>query len=229
LGNIGAMIADAEAFAVDEPQADLARFLELVSLRSDADDRDESTDKATIMTLHAAKGLEFPVVFLIGVEHNILPHERSLREGGEEEERRLAFVGITRAKEELTLSYVGRRTYQGKSSSSAPSRFLQELDPAAIRREDCAPAAAVAGAHGRDDVNQETGYEEPSIPVIRDVGAPSPADRFHRGMWVQHPEYGRGVILDVDGNGHGRKATVQFTTVGELRFVLAKSNLVPLP
>lgn len=226
LANLADMVTGADNFSREYPEADLAEFLESVSLVSDSDLRDEESDLVTIMTLHAAKGLEFPVVFLIAFEHDILPHERSVNEGNEEEERRLAFVGITRAREELFISYVRRRTFQGRTVYPAASPFLAELPNESLERQDI-----IAGPSRQEEdyhESQETGYEEPEIQVSHRSSEPSTADRFHKGMMVEHPRYGQGMILQLDGMGDDRKATIQFPTVGAKRFVLSKAPLEPV-
>ena len=209
------------------PRADLVEFLESVGLVGDADQRDDESDLVTVMTLHAAKGLEFPVVFLLAFEQDVLPHERAVREGDVEEERRLAFVGITRAREELTISYTQRRFYRGQTTAPAPSTFLVELPSESVRREDVIhPTRSLRDFD--DDYSQESPYEEPSIQVVQRAGDVSGADRFRRGMMVRHPRYGPGQVLQIEGTGSGRKATIHFPTVGTKRFVLSKSPLQPV-
>lgn len=135
IGNIDELISAARQFDEQEPEGDqppsLASFLETASLAQDVDSLDEATGAVTLMTLHSAKGLEFPCVYLIAVEQNLIPHERSLRENDVrqlEEERRLLFVGITRAEEKLVLTHTQRRELHGRSLSTIPSDFLEELD-----------------------------------------------------------------------------------------------------
>lgn len=218
----------AQVAQFQDPSATLSTFLESMSLTSDSDKRDDVSDMVSIMTLHSAKGLEFPVVFLVALEDKILPHDRAVQEGNDEEERRLAFVGMTRAREELSLSYAARRMRGGKFGPSIPSSFLLELPPEQLDRRDFVSPTPTS----LDDdpyANQESGWEEHSIPIYHDADDPSPADRFHLGMWVQHPQYGEGVILAVDGKGRNRRATIQFDSIGPRTFVLASSALTPLP
>lgn len=221
------LVASAHAFREANPDAALADFLESVSLASDADQIDGASDKVKVMTLHSAKGLEFPVVFLAAFEHDVLPHERAVQAGHEEEERRLAFVGITRAREELSISYAATRFFQGRQLSRAPSRFLEELPATALDRRDVGASRAAALAADPFGESQEPPDFEPVIQ-IRDRGsAPSPADLFRIGMVVRHHEYGPGTILQIDGVGPGRKATIHFATAGTRRFVLSKAALQP--
>ncbi len=134
LSNIDELVSAARLYDLQEAATEqgpsLSGFLETASLAQDVDSLDEATGAVTLMTLHAAKGLEFPVVYIVAVEQNIIPHERSLRENDPrqlEEERRLLFVGITRAKEKLVLTHTQRREVHGRSLSTIPSDFLGEL------------------------------------------------------------------------------------------------------
>ena len=111
----------------EEEATGLSTFLQEISLYTDQDDLDDDRGRVTLMTLHNAKGLEFPVVFVIGLEEGLFPHQRSLDEHNEEEERRLCYVGMTRAQRELTLVYARSRTIFGARSFNLPSRFLDEL------------------------------------------------------------------------------------------------------
>ena len=224
-GALEEMIGGAANFAMERPDADLIEFLESISLIGDGDQRDDRSDVATIMTLHAAKGLEFPVVYMVAFEHDILPHERAEREGNLEEERRLVFVGFTRAMEELNVSYTARRFYRGSTTIPSPSPFLAELPRESLLRED------VMGVESVDDDDGHSHgdfYEEPSVQVSHGASAPSVADQFRLGMRVQHPRYGPGQILQVEGMGDDKKATIHFSSVGTKRFVLAKSPLQPI-
>lgn len=228
-GVVDELLASAQTFQFDNPEASLLDFVESISLSGATDERDDAQDVVTLMTLHAAKGLEFPVVFLVAFEDKILPHERAVQERGEEEERRLVFVGITRAREELLISYVRSRQFQGTRRFSSPSPFLLELPNDSIARHDVVAAAGYREPPEYDDyANQESGYEEPSIPVYRSSRDPSPSDRYHKGMWVRHHEYGDGMILQIEGEGSSRKATVHFPTAGTKRFVLEKASLQPM-
>lgn len=221
------MIAAAQSFQLETPDAALVDYLETLSLASDADRRDDERDCVTIMTLHAAKGLEFPVVFIVAFEDKLLPHERAVEERGEEEERRLFFVGVTRAQESLSISYVRHRLFQGNRLFSSPSPFLFELPPEHIDRQDVV-APAPYESRTDEEINQESGWEEPAIPVYRGTREPSVSDRYHKGMWVRHAQYGDGVILQIEGVGEARKATIQFDAVGAKRFVLSKAALEPV-
>ena len=128
LANVEELITAAHQFHVEDNSRTIADFVENITLASDLDGWDEKQDCVAVMTLHAAKGLEFPVVYIMAVEQGILPHERSLNNEAEfEEERRLAFVGITRAQEEAYLTYARMREFRGQTLYTIPSDFLQEL------------------------------------------------------------------------------------------------------
>ena len=171
LGNIDELVSAARQYDEQEPDdgqpPSLAGFLETASLAQDVDSLDERTGAVTLMTLHAAKGLEFPVVYLIAVEQNLIPHERSLREHDArqlEEERRLLFVGITRAEEKLVLTHTLRREVHGRSLSTIPSDFLEEL---AVEQRDCTGAEDFQFGDATDDDfgadtfdSHETGHDD---------------------------------------------------------------------
>lgn len=159
LENIQELFTVAQEFAEQNPdRASLAAFLENVSLVSDLDQWNQQANAVTLMTLHSAKGLEFPVVFMVGLEEGLLPHQRSLNEAGEmEEERRLCYVGMTRAKEQLFLTYAWRRTVYGRTDINKRSRFLEEL-PAAGEQGRQRPATAAR--QGGEERTRRTGPPE---------------------------------------------------------------------
>ena len=183
----------------------LAGFLEEVSLVSDLDTADLSGDAITLMTLHAAKGLEFPVVFMIGLEETIFPHSRALYDESEmEEERRLCYVGMTRARQELYLLHAGSRLLYGGLQSNPPSRFLSEIDG-----------------------NIQTAADSPSVPL----GPPATVSNEPRyvpdlqeGDGVLHPQFGPGTVMEMDGDvasvyfkGKGlRKLNISFAPLKKL-------------
>jgi DNA helicase-2/ATP-dependent DNA helicase PcrA len=168
-----------------EEDASLATFLQEISLYSDSDSLSEARPEVTLMTLHNAKGLEFPIVFVIGLEEGLFPHQRSRDEGDEAEERRLCYVGMTRARQSLTLTHAHTRTIFGVRGYNLPSRFLSELPADEIERERKAPAwqapPAPAGLRGPeqpvlalsigDDVRHATLGEGTVIGLDRDVVA----------------------------------------------------------
>jgi len=188
----------------------LESFLEAVTLVSDQDqldDQDEGT--VTLMTLHTAKGLEYPVVFLVGLEDGVFPHVRSLSEPDQlEEERRLAYVGFTRAQDRLYLSHAEHRTLWGGTSYNPPSRFLDDL-PADLVEERGATRGSTPGKRVRDAEMLEVGGME-----------------FHVGDQVIHPKFGPGQVAALSGEGERAEATVDFAEVGRKHLVLAYAPLV---
>src|SRR4051794_12759264 len=130
LANIEELVTAAKQFHDENPDRTIIDFLEQITLASDVDGWDETADHVSVMTLHASKGLEFPVVYVLAVEEGLLPHERSLaKEEDVEEERRLCFVGMTRAMKELYLCHSRLREFRGQMNYAIPSSFLQELPP----------------------------------------------------------------------------------------------------
>jgi DNA helicase-2/ATP-dependent DNA helicase PcrA len=181
----------------DEPS--LSEFLQQISLYSDQDDLSAERSLVTLMTLHNAKGLEFRSVFLIGMEEGIFPHSRSLEEQGLEEERRLAYVGLTRAKERLTLTHASSRSLWGARGFNLPSRFLDELPQEEIQRERLRPASW-------------SGYGAPTVAVRRNLPDLSTGDS------VRHSTLGEGVVTRIEADG---TVTVHFAEDGvERRLML---------
>jgi DNA helicase II / ATP-dependent DNA helicase PcrA len=181
----------------DEPA--LSEFLQQISLYSDQDDLSAERSLVSLMTLHNAKGLEFRAVFLIGMEEGVFPHSRSLEEQGLEEERRLAYVGLTRAKERLTLSHAASRSLWGARGYNLPSRFLDELPQEEIERERLRPASW-------------SGYGAPTVAVRRNFPDLSTGDS------VRHSTLGEGVVTRIEADG---TVTVRFADDGvERRLML---------
>jgi len=210
---LGGVAAELEARF---PEGELTDFLESVSLVSDQDEYDEEAGSVTLMTLHIAKGLEFPVVFIIGMEDGVFPHYRSMGDQAElEEERRLAYVGITRAQQRLYLCHAWSRTLFGTTSYNPPSRFLGEIPSGLLRslEADEEEGGAIIGAGGRSPIREAvvTGRRQPL-----EIGA---------GDTVLHDKWGEGVVLDVSGVGSDAEATVRFEDAGEKRLLLAYAPL----
>ena len=189
---------------------DLAGFLANISLVSDLDAMDKGGSAVTLMTLHMAKGLEFPVVFLAGLEEGVFPHNRALVDPNEiEEERRLCYVGVTRAIDELYLSYAKRRTTFGSAYLHPPSRFLNEMTGLEFLN---APPVSPVGTGGT--------WEE--------VAAPPPIERTLElavGDSVTHPKFGAGKVLEVRGAGGDAFVTVDFGAVGRKSIMLNYAKL----
>ena len=183
-----------EADPAREPS--LADFLEQIALISDADDRTDDDGLVTLMTLHNAKGLEYPIVFIIGCEEGVFPHSRALDDGDLEEERRLCYVGITRAERDLYLTYARTRTVFGARSFGAPSRFIGEI-PEALTDHDQQRPRGLAGVRARaTSWSQSAGYGGPSW----DAQEPAPA-AFRLGEDVTHPKFGEGVVTGLEPGG----------------------------
>jgi DNA helicase-2/ATP-dependent DNA helicase PcrA len=209
-------------------QADsLDDFLADVSLVADADEVDEDASNVTLMTLHTAKGLEYPVVFMAGMEEGVFPHLRSLGEAHElEEERRLCYVGVTRAKERLYLTYAWCRSLWGESQYNPPSRFVAEIPERLFSSGRGRRHSALTGrsrAEVRDRlVEMAMRHGRPDAPV---QGTGAERLGLVAGDAVVHARYGEGVVVEVTGEGQGAEATIRFPGAGEKRFSL---HLTPL-
>ncbi len=257
LANIEELLTDARQFDEQNPGGGhLEIYLENAWLVNETDDWEGESDKATMMTLHAAKGLEFPVVFIVAFEQGLLPHERSINDEAQlEEERRLAFVGITRAKDELQLSYAVHRDFRGQRRRTVPSPFLlemprDEMEVVNVGSDHWHPPSwdeefgddAVHETHADEFVESPHAAPASEVPwkksahvttAAKLAGAPpiepsgASPDEFVQGMTVMHPEHGPGKIVALSGSGKNRRATVQFATAGERRFILIHSPLRP--
>ena len=213
----------------------LQAFLENVALISDLDDMDEVADTVTLLTLHSAKGLEFSEVFITGMEENIFPTARARSEMASsaiEEERRLCYVGITRARQKLYLTYAGRRNLFGNDTYNRPSRFLEEIPEAYV--EDVSPAARVSeqaqdenAYAGRQRTSRRTrvastftGGFGTTQPYVKQ-SAKLPSMEFEPYQRVNHAKFGDGTVLEVSGTGSATTVKIYFECVGEKRFAAA--------
>lgn len=197
--------------AEDKDLPVLPQFLDQVAL--DAGDRqaEEDQDAVQLMTLHSAKGLEFPLVFIAGVEENLFPHKMSLDEPGRlEEERRLAYVGITRAMEKLVLTFAESRSIYGSESFNSVSRFVRDI-----------PREVIEEVRLQNTITRPTSYA--SGGIRSDQGDET---GFQLGQQVNHQVYGEGVILNFEGNGPRARVHVRFEQVGTKILILASANLV---
>jgi DNA helicase-2/ATP-dependent DNA helicase PcrA len=192
--------AEYDAAAEGDParEPSLAEFLEQVALISDADERSDDEGLVTLMTLHNAKGLEYPIVFMIGCEEGVFPHSRALDEGGLEEERRLCYVGITRAQRDLYLTYARTRNVFGARSFGAPSRFIGEIPDELTDRERQQPRG-LAGVRARATSWASAGSSGGGGPSW-DADAPAAA-AFRMGEDVSHPKFGEGVVTGLEPGG----------------------------
>ncbi|MEN6459338.1 MAG: UvrD-helicase domain-containing protein [Thermoguttaceae bacterium] len=234
----------------------LEAFLEETSLVNDTDAWETEADRVTLMTLHASKGLEFPVVFLTAVEEGVLPHERSRDQPDQlEEERRLMFVGVTRAQQELQISTARYRDFRGQRKLTIPSSFLMELPREEMEIElvgqegDESPHGE---EHGCQIAPERQEWEEPApapeprrnretmglngirlttAAAMAQGGTPTPAaaEAFSQGLWVLHQEFGLGQIVALSGSGPSRQATIDFAApAGRRRVLLADGTLQPV-
>jgi DNA helicase-2/ATP-dependent DNA helicase PcrA len=195
-------------------------FLEAVGLVTDLDDLEGDQSTVTLMTLHSAKGLEFPVVFLTGLEDGIFPHLRSLGDPDAlEEERRLCYVGITRAQERLYLCHAWSRMLFGSTDYYQPSRFLSEIPAELVHRE------------GTERGNGVESHREAVVDAaMRGASAPTGARGadtlgLKTGDDVEHESFGEGVILELHGHGDKTEAVIRFRDLGEKRLLLAWAPL----
>ena len=199
----------------EDEEISLAGFLEQVSLVADADDIPEGEDHGgvvTLMTLHTAKGLEFPTVFLTGLEDGIFPHSRTLGEKNEiEEERRLAYVGLTRAEQRLYLTRAQSRSSWGAPSYNPPSRFLEEIPESVIEWRNGGITPPLARLSRRRDL---------TAPLARPTGKKSVSIELLIGERVSHDTFGLGTVVALSGEGDRAEATVNFGEYGEKRLLL---------
>jgi DNA helicase-2/ATP-dependent DNA helicase PcrA len=239
--NIQELAGAAMEITARDPEAGLAEFLEQVSLVGEQDEYEEEDSTVTLMTLHIAKGLEFPVVFVVGMEDGIFPHFRSMTDQGElEEERRLAYVGITRAQQRLYLTHAWSRTLFGQTSYNPPSRFLgeipkhlldvQESETRVERTSRYGPRRqggggggySVVGLPGQSgEVQVERGWTPPQVPGVTKRAVPA----IKAGDTVLHERWGEGVVVQVSGSADDPEATIRFGDVGEKRVLLAYAPL----
>ena len=220
-------------------------------LTSEDKDDDKDADKVSMMTIHAAKGLEFPYVFVVGMEENLFPSIMSISSRQElEEERRLFYVAITRAEKQLVLSYAVTRYQYGNSSCQEMSRFVEEIDPKYIelpRRQKNFPDVGElpSAFRGIKGIKYSPEAEQGSAPrasqpkpknlkpVVKATAAKGPTaqnsaeaiNAIQPGMTVRHDKFGTGKVLSCEGTGNSRKATVFFEGVGQKALMLAYAKL----
>jgi ATP-dependent DNA helicase UvrD/PcrA len=218
-------------------------FLEQISLVTDTDDTDDEESTVTLMTLHSAKGLEYPFVFIIGMEDGVFPHIRSLGEPHElEEERRLAYVGITRAMQRLHLTSAWSRMLHGTTQYNPPSRFLDEIPAELIDEVGGARRLRSRGERGSHGSRGSTTYGGDRRRIGGDANRDRMVDQaiaagsgptasgadtigLRIGDDVRHSQWGDGVIVDIEGSGDKAEASVHFPSVGEKRLLLSWAPL----
>ena len=210
LENVRELMTVTEQFERSGEDVSLAAFLEQVALISDIDTYDESGNAVTLMTLHSAKGLEFPVVYMAGMEEGILPHRRSVEDREElEEERRLCYVGMTRAREELVFSHAYKRTLMGQTQLPEVSRFLREI-----------PEEMLAQTLPQRRRSADTSWKTQFAPQ-RTSGSAT----FKPGAKVEHPQFGRGIVLNSTGSGEDERVTIAFNGGGVRKLAVTLANL----
>lgn len=212
----------------DDESSQLNDFLAEVSLLSDQDDIENNDNQVTLMTLHAAKGLEFPVVFLIGMEEGLFPLSRSLMDEGQlEEERRLAYVGITRAQKELYLTNAYSRMMYGRSQNNPASRFLDEIDKNDLDIENSEFNQFAAGTNFVAQAapfsrREERAHSQVYTPAKKAAGAVGAEKKgWHVGDQVEHKAWGLGVVTKVNGTGEDMELDIAFATQGVKRLLAA--------
>ena len=248
LANIEEMITVAVQFMQNQPDGSVHGFLENVALSSNLDGYDKDSNCVSVMTLHSAKGLEFPVVFMIALEEGILPSSFALPGGpGDttntkeiEEERRLAFVGMTRAMHELYLGYCDERSFRGMTRATMPSRFIRDLNEAneAMEIFDLTRSGMSFGHEPEPwDFPHETHSKPTPIaikpkPVATSLTASDPTHttngpppKVREGSMVKHVTYGTGKVIEVSGTGILRRVKIQFKMAGVRAFILEKVKL----
>lgn len=233
LENLGELLSAVRQYESETASPTLSGFLEQVSLVSDIDSLDGGAEAVTMMTLHAAKGLEFDTVFLVGMEEGIFPHARSMEKESElEEERRLCYVGITRARHEVYLSYANRRSVFGNVSYNQPSRFLKEI-PSELFRERVQRGPVLSSFDPDAEYGGEGVGQRPRARKLWEDGDISPREERQRleaggyrvGQKVKHATFGTGVILNVSGEDANTQLEVAFPNVGVKKLLLAYAKL----
>jgi DNA helicase-2/ATP-dependent DNA helicase PcrA len=228
LGNLQELVTAMQGFDQGEGEKGLASFLEQVALVSDLEQEGEGKKSSvTLMTLHSAKGLEFPVVFMIGMEERLFPHARALDDPVQmEEERRLCYVGMTRAKQRLFLTNVRRRHIFGQEQMNLPARFIRDVPATLIDVGDgFQPQAGSPVASGHtlaslfeEEIEPDFGNEVRMVPEEH-------GDGVFLGMRVRHAQFGPGIIRKIEGDGDSQKVIVAFASVGFKKLLVRFAGL----
>ncbi len=216
--NLDELVSVASRFTRTEDDADampeLVAFLSYAALEAGEGQAQAGEEGVQLMTLHSAKGLEFPLVFLVGMEEGVFPSGRSTEESGRlEEERRLAYVGITRARQKLVLTYAETRRIHGADMYGVPSRFLREI-PAALLHE-VRPKVQVSRPYSGGVQRRDMGHAAIETPAVK------------LGALVKHPSFGLGTVTDYEGSGAHARVQINFDDAGSKWLVLAYANLQP--
>ena len=247
LENIGELKTTVLKYMEETEEPSLSGFLEEIALYTDLDNLSEDDDKVELMTLHSAKGLEFPYVFITGMEEGLFPGQQAIFEPKElEEERRLAYVGITRAKKELTLTGAAQRMLFGHTTRNRPSRFIGEIPTELLKTEDeterfgsyQAERSAFGGrsSYGGYGARQGSGGQAsrqttgsiPPAPHTRPAAPAAEPFDFKTGNRVRHKTFGEGSILKIEPMGGDHLLTIHFDSVGTKRLMATYARLEKL-
>lgn len=235
-------------YFMEKPDATIESFLEEISLMSDVDAYDGTKQAVTLMTIHAAKGLEYPVVFITGVEEGLFPSANAFYEPADiEEERRLMYVAITRSMRKCYISFARQRMKFGEIASSVPSRFIKEIEKSSATERITsygAKSRSFEVLNGREEPDYDSGYGKPAFAAKRRSRGPlsvnpyaqeAPEDSYsqlegsgsalHRGTKVWHDAFGEGRVVEVSGRGEKAKAVVDFAKVGRKNLMLKFAQL----
>ncbi|MHC1697691.1 MAG: DNA helicase PcrA [Geobacteraceae bacterium] len=240
LDNLRELLAALDDFERTAEEKGLSAFLEQVALISDMGRGEQNRDSVTLMTLHAAKGLEFPLVFMTGMEERLFPHVRALEDHEQmEEERRLCYVGMTRARERLYLTNARRRHFYGQEQANSPSRFLADIPKELLDVQDDYQASFGWGSSpNRSERAAKNGWNEvveysrsqvqaPAVEALPDneVQVIPEGDEIYIGMRVRHAKFGAGTIRKIEGSGDNEKVIVWFDSAGPKKLLLRFAGL----
>lgn len=214
-------------------QGTLDEFMQDVALLTDADKDDDDTNKVALMTIHAAKGLEFPYVYIAGLEENLFPSLQSISTRADlEEERRLFYVALTRAMEKVTLSFAESRYRWGQFTITEPSRFIEEIDESLLDKPKKIKIKPPSDFRKKETVKLDGNFKKitsaKSTPSVKTESTPfeaSDTSGLLTGMKVEHPKFGIGKVVSVDGSGPNKKATVFFSQIGNKNLLLRFAKL----
>ena len=231
LENINELKSNMVTYAEEAEEPSLSGFLEEISLYTDIDSLEESADYVAMMTMHAAKGLEFPTVFVVGMEDQLFPSRRSVEEGNIEEERRLAYVAITRAEKKLYLTYAKERLIYGNLNRATPSRFLSELPKENVEKQ-TDPSLDTASYRSSGYTSVTSGGDKSSASAfVRGAAAVKPAkltESFSAGDRVSHKIFGEGTVLSAVPTAADVKLEIAFDKAGTKKIMAAFAKITKL-